>query len=121
VQPGTRLGSYEVVAKIGSGGMGEVYRARDTRLGQDVAIKMLPVEFASDPDRLRHFRPDLVDFTGYTNEVSAIPRLARLSSASSSSAIANCARCAKGAPWRPTSGPSIGCAPSESRSTPPSC
>jgi serine/threonine protein kinase len=43
VQPGTRLGPYEVVAQIGAGGMGEVYRARDTRLGRDVAIKVLPV------------------------------------------------------------------------------
>ncbi len=49
--PGTRLGPYEVVAAIGSGGMGEVYRARDARLNRDVAIKVLPQSFANDPER----------------------------------------------------------------------
>ncbi|MFI5166471.1 MAG: protein kinase [Thermoanaerobaculales bacterium] len=58
MQPGTRLGPYEVVAAIGAGGMGEVYRARDTRLGRDVAIKVLPAEFAADPDRLRRFEQE---------------------------------------------------------------
>jgi eukaryotic-like serine/threonine-protein kinase len=52
---GTRLGSYEVIAAIGAGGMGEVYRARDTRLDRDVAIKILPELFASDADRLVRF------------------------------------------------------------------
>ena len=52
---GTRLGSYEIVASIGAGGMGEVYRARDTRLNRDVAIKILPDLFASDLDRLGRF------------------------------------------------------------------
>jgi serine/threonine protein kinase len=52
---GTRLGPYEIVAAIGAGGMGEVYRARDTRLGRDVAIKVLPDSFADDPDRLARF------------------------------------------------------------------
>jgi serine/threonine protein kinase len=56
--PGTRLGPYEVVAVLGAGGMGEVYRARDTRLGRDVAIKVLPAEFATDPDRLRRFEQE---------------------------------------------------------------
>ncbi|HKC24164.1 MAG TPA: serine/threonine-protein kinase, partial [Thermoanaerobaculia bacterium] len=51
--PGERLGPYEVASLIGRGGMGEVYRARDTRLGRDVAIKVLPSLMASDPDRLR--------------------------------------------------------------------
>ncbi len=53
--PGSRLGQYEILAPLGSGGMGEVYRARDTRLGRDVAIKALPDEFARDPDRLARF------------------------------------------------------------------
>jgi TolB-like protein/Tfp pilus assembly protein PilF len=55
---GARLGPYEIVALVGAGGMGEVYRARDTRLGRDVAIKVLPAEFASDPERLRRFEQE---------------------------------------------------------------
>src|SRR5882672_11482833 len=53
--PGTRIGPYEIVAPIGAGGMGEVYRARDTKLNRDVAIKVLPDLFASDPERLARF------------------------------------------------------------------
>jgi Tol biopolymer transport system component/tRNA A-37 threonylcarbamoyl transferase component Bud32 len=53
--PGSRLGIYEIIAPLGAGGMGEVYRARDTRLGRDVAIKALPPQFAQDPDRLARF------------------------------------------------------------------
>jgi eukaryotic-like serine/threonine-protein kinase len=53
---GTRLGPYEIQAAIGAGGMGEVYRARDTRLKRDVALKLLPESFASDPDRLARFQ-----------------------------------------------------------------
>lgn len=54
--PGTRLGVYEVVGAIGAGGMGEVYRARDLRLKRDVALKILPESFASDPERLVRFQ-----------------------------------------------------------------
>jgi len=54
--PGTRLGPYEVTAQIGVGGMGEVYRATDTKLGREVAIKVLRRAFTSDPDRVRRFR-----------------------------------------------------------------
>ena len=52
---GTRLGSYEIVASLGAGGMGEVYRARDARLGRDVALKVLPGAFAGDAERLARF------------------------------------------------------------------
>ena len=52
------MGPYEIVAPVGAGGMGEVYRARDTRLGRDVAVKVLPVEFAADPERLRRFEQE---------------------------------------------------------------
>ena len=54
--PGTNLGRYEVADLIGAGGMGEVYRARDTRLGRDVAIKVLREDVASAPERLRRFK-----------------------------------------------------------------
>jgi serine/threonine protein kinase len=53
--PGTRLGVYDIAAPIGEGGMGQVYRATDTTLGRQVAIKILPDAFASDPDRLAWF------------------------------------------------------------------
>ena len=56
LQPGFRLGAYEIVSPLGAGGMGEVYRARDTRLKRDVAIKVLPDAFASDPERLARFQ-----------------------------------------------------------------
>jgi serine/threonine protein kinase/Tol biopolymer transport system component len=55
LQPGTRLGPYDIVAPIGAGGMGEVYRAHDSRLNRDVAIKVLPPSFSADSDRLRRF------------------------------------------------------------------
>src|SRR5437667_4299473 len=53
---GARLGGYEIVAAIGAGGMGEVYRAHDTTLNRDVALKVLPELFAVDPDRLARFK-----------------------------------------------------------------
>ena len=55
LEPGTTLGPYSVTAKIGEGGMGEVYQARDTKLDRDVALKVLPEAFTSDPDRLARF------------------------------------------------------------------
>ena len=56
--PDSRLGPYEIASLIGAGGMGEVYRARDSRLGRDVAIKVLPPAFAADPDRLQRFEQE---------------------------------------------------------------
>src|ERR1700676_1271569 len=53
---GTKLGTYEVVSAVGAGGMGEVYQAHDTKLGRDVAIKVLPEAFAHDPERLSPFQ-----------------------------------------------------------------
>ena len=53
--PGTRLGPYEIKSQLGAGGMGEVFRATDTKLGRDVAIKVLPESFAADADRVARF------------------------------------------------------------------
>jgi serine/threonine protein kinase len=55
LQPGVRLGSYEILSALGAGGMGEVYRAHDTKLNRDVAIKILLPAVANDPDRLARF------------------------------------------------------------------
>ena len=58
IEPGARFGPYEIVALLGAGGMGEVYRARDSRLGRDVAVKVLASHVANDPDRLRRFQQE---------------------------------------------------------------
>ena len=58
VTSGTKLGPFEILVPIGAGGMGEVYRARDTRLGREVAIKVLPESLANDSDRLRRFEQE---------------------------------------------------------------
>src|SRR6202163_1155136 len=58
LSPGSKLGPYEIIAAIGAGGMGEVYRAKDTRLGRDVAIKALPEALVKDADRLRRFEQE---------------------------------------------------------------
>lgn len=72
---GSKLGPYEILSALGSGGMGEVYRARDARLDRTVAIKVLPAQVASDPDfRLRFQREDgrfLINVT--TDEATASP------------------------------------------------
>ena len=85
LSPGTRLGSYEVVSVIGAGGMGEVYRARDTKLDRHVAIKVLPESVATDPERLARFHreaqllaslnhPGIAHLHGYeeSNEIHAL-------------------------------------------------
>ena len=58
MNPGSRLGPYEIITPIGAGGMGEVCRARDTRLGREVAVKFLPADFAADTARLRRFEQE---------------------------------------------------------------
>jgi serine/threonine protein kinase/Tol biopolymer transport system component len=58
LKPGSQLGPYEIVSQLGRGGMGEVYRAKDTRLGREVAVKVLPKEFTSDQQRLRYFEQE---------------------------------------------------------------
>ncbi len=54
--PGVRLGPYDITAQIGVGGMGEIYRATDTKLDRDVAIKVLPASLAGDPERIARFQ-----------------------------------------------------------------
>ena len=58
LEAGARLGPYEILSPIGAGGMGEVYRARDPRLGREVAIKVLPASYADNADRLRRFEQE---------------------------------------------------------------
>jgi eukaryotic-like serine/threonine-protein kinase len=62
LQPGDKLGPYEILALIGKGGMGEVYRARDTKLKRYVAIKVLPEAFARDPERMARFQREAGTF-----------------------------------------------------------
>ena len=60
VSVGSRLGPYEILSPLGAGGMGEVFRARDTRLSREVAIKVLPADVSSDPARLKRFEKDFM-------------------------------------------------------------
>ena len=74
LQPGTRLGPYSVTAKIGAGGMGEVYKARDTRLDRTVAIKVLPEHVASDPDLKQRFEREAKTISSLNHPVGAAER-----------------------------------------------
>ncbi|HEY6050734.1 MAG TPA: serine/threonine protein kinase, partial [Thermoanaerobaculia bacterium] len=58
LEAGTRLGPYEILALLGAGGMGEVYRARDVRLSRDIAVKVLPAGISADAERLRRFEKE---------------------------------------------------------------
>src|SRR3989454_7292651 len=64
LNPGTKLGPYEIVSPLGAGGMGEVYHARDTRLGRDVAIKILPQQLSKDPVRKQRFEREAKTISG---------------------------------------------------------
>src|SRR5512139_3862575 len=64
---GTRLGPYEIQAAIGAGGMGEVYKAKDTRLDRTVAIKVLPADISADPDRRARFEREAKTIAGLTH------------------------------------------------------
>ena len=74
---GSRLGHYSVTAKIGEGGMGEVYRARDTKLDRDVALKVLPQAFTDDPDRLARFEREAKVLLSARPDVRARPGVCR--------------------------------------------
>ena len=67
---GSRLGHYDVTALIGEGGMGQVYQATDTKLNRQVALKILPEAFATDPDRLARFQGEAQGLTCNRNEVA---------------------------------------------------
>ena len=84
---GLRLGSYEILAALGAGGMGEVYRAKDTRLGRDVALKILSASFTNDPERVARFRreaqvlaslnhPHIADLRSRGSERRPVPKSA---------------------------------------------
>ena len=69
--PGTRLGVYEITAPLGEGGMGQVWRATDTTLGRQVAIKILPDAFAADPDRLARFEREAKTLASLSHPLEA--------------------------------------------------
>ena len=68
LSPKTRLGTYEILGPLGAGGMGEVYRAKDLRLGREVAVKVLPEAVASSPERLARFEREARTVAGLNHE-----------------------------------------------------
>ena len=82
---GQRIGVYQLRSKLGAGGMGEVYRARDTKLGRDVAIKILPRVFTSDPDRLARFEREARVLASLNHRTSARSMASTKRTASNSS------------------------------------
>ena len=105
--PGTRLGPYEIVAPLGAGGMGEVYRARDPRLGREVAIKVLPASFSGDLDRLRRFEQEARAASALNHpSILAVydigtPRRRSLSGDGTSGGMPRCASVLAGGPLPP--------------------
>ena len=89
LSPKTRLGTYEILGPLGAGGMGEVYRAKDLRLGREVAVKVLPAEVASSPGRLARFEREARTVAGLTRPPGA-PNFATNSKASHRVRIAVC-------------------------------
>ena len=84
---GIRLGHYDITAKIGEGGMGEVYRARDTKLDRDVALKVLPEAFTSDSERLSRFQCSVVVGGGLNRRTDLTDRQKRQSDVCNESRI----------------------------------
>ena len=83
LSPGVRVGPYEILGSLGAGGMGEVFRARDTRLGRDVAVKVLPASFASDAERLHRFEQEaraVAGIYGFTLRERRLQKVADLGS-----------------------------------------
>ena len=72
---GTKLGPHEIVAPLGSGGMGEVYRARDTRLDRTVAIKILPAQLSADPARKQRFEREAKTISWRSVQLRRVPRI----------------------------------------------
>ena len=85
---GTRIGPYEIIGAIGAGGMGEVFRARDTKLNREVAIKVLPAAFADDPERLARFTREAQTLASLNHpNIAAIYGIEEIASADSSAGL----------------------------------
>lgn len=88
VSPGGRVGPYEIIDALGAGGMGEVFRARDTKLNRDVAIKVLPAAFADDPERLARFTREAQNLASLNHPyIAAIYGIEEIASSGSSAGL----------------------------------